>query len=84
MTKNCINNTWKDSTTCLKKTNKKTAIIGTEFCFVLFCFPIYKGQGRKDYKIFGSLALKSTHINGRVVFKNAELYREPMHRSKYK
>lgn len=66
------------------KKRQKTAIIRTEFCFVLFGFSIYKGQGWKQYKIFGSLTLKSTQINGRVVFKNAEVYREPMHRSKYK
>lgn len=41
-----------------------TASISTGFCFVLL--RTYKGQGWKKYKIFGTLPLKSTKINGVV------------------
>ena len=81
MTKNYINNTWKSISICLEKLKNYYYSHWVLFCFVLFYFLIYKGQGWKKYKIFGSLPLKSTQINERVVLQNAELYREPMHRS---
>lgn len=46
-----------------------TASIGTRFCFVLFYFPSTKDKDGENIKSLGSLPLKSTKINGRVVKK---------------